>query len=103
MRTSGKSTSDDAEAMNRLASALADQRKAAEILSILSELLSPAERLGISRRWRLLELLASGLPQREIAAQLHLSLGTVSRGSRELQQPGSALKSLMDRTQKPDA
>ena len=88
--------------MGRLATALAKQALPAEILRILTELLSPAELLGISRRWRLLEFLASGLPQREIAALLHLSLGTVSRGSRELQQPGSALKSLMGRTQKPD-
>jgi len=102
MRTSGKSTSEDAEAMDRLASALAAQHQAGEILRILAELLSPAERLGIARRWRLLELLANGKSHREIAARLRLSLGTVSRGSRELQQPGSALKSLMDRAQKSD-
>lgn len=99
MRTSTKPTQQDGLAMQRLTSCLAASTSAAEISAILTELLSPSEYLGISRRWQLLELLYQGLSQREIAAQLHLSLGTVNRGSRELKHPQSALKKLIEQAQ----
>ena len=95
MRTTTKPNAAENHALERLTHALAETDQASVIRQILAELLSPAELQGISRRWLLLEMLQAGKSQREIAAQLHLSLATVSRGSRELKQADSALKRLM--------
>lgn len=47
-------------------------------------LLSPTELTKIVNRWRVFPLLNEGLPQRHIAGQLQVSLGTVSRVNRIL-------------------
>jgi Trp operon repressor len=35
-------------------------------------------------RWQIVKQLACGTPQREIAKNLHVSIATITRGSREL-------------------
>lgn len=56
------------------------------VSSFLDALLTPSERARIALRWRLVCLLAAGLPQRVIADELGISLCKITRGSRELKQ-----------------
>ncbi|WP_257310251.1 trp operon repressor [Geothrix fuzhouensis] len=63
----------------------------------LRELLTPSEIHGISSRWELVKRLDAGQSQRAIATELGLSLCKITRGSRELKKPGSALRAMLDR------
>lgn len=50
----------------------------------LLDILTPAEYQEISIRWQIVKRLSKGMPQREIARKLGVSVATVSRGAREL-------------------
>jgi TrpR family trp operon transcriptional repressor len=50
----------------------------------LKNLLTPGELEEISKRLQIVKLLKKGIPQREIAKKLDVSIGTITRGSREL-------------------
>ncbi|NTW85734.1 MAG: transcriptional regulator [Holophagaceae bacterium] len=62
----------------------------------LREILTPSEVQGISSRWELVKRLDGGQSQRAIAAELGLSLCKITRGSRELKKPRSALRTMLD-------
>ena len=62
----------------------------------LREILTPSEVQGISSRWELVKRLDRGQSQRAIAAELGLSLCKITRGSRELKKPHSALRTMLD-------
>jgi len=62
----------------------------------LRELLTPSEVEGISSRWELVKRLSAGQSQRGIAAELGLSLCKITRGSRELKKPDSALRAMLE-------
>lgn len=72
------------QALNELATVLADTRESAAMRDLLEALLTPRERSRLARRWRLVCLLVSGVHQRSIARQLGISLCNITRGSREL-------------------
>jgi TrpR family trp operon transcriptional repressor len=63
----------------------------------LRELLTPSEIEGISFRWELVKRLDRGQSQRAIAAELGLSLCKITRGSRVLKQPDSAVRAVLGR------
>jgi len=67
-----------------MAAVLAGLKNEASRRAFLDALLTPSERARIALRWRLVCLLASGLPQREIAGRLGISLCKITRGSKEL-------------------
>lgn len=50
----------------------------------LFDILSPTEYKELAMRWQIVKLLKKGLTHREIADELHVSVATVTRGSREL-------------------
>lgn len=52
--------------------------------AFLRNILTPGELEEISKRLQIVKLLLKGAPQREVAKKLGVSMGTVSRGSREL-------------------
>ncbi len=56
-----------------------------EARQLLEDLLTPQELDHFTERWQLVQMLASGMPQREIAKRLGVSIATVTRGSRMLQ------------------
>jgi TrpR family transcriptional regulator, trp operon repressor len=67
--------------------------------AFLSALLTPAEAHDLSARWELVKRLDQGETQRKIAKELGLSLCKITRGSRELKNPDSALQIFLKRPQ----
>jgi TrpR family transcriptional regulator, trp operon repressor len=65
------------------------------MMAFLEEILSPAERSSVTMRWKLLRMLHLGVPQREIAGKLHLSLCKITRGSKILKNPKSVSRALL--------
>lgn len=55
-----------------------------EAYSFLTEILSESELAVLSKRWRILKMLKSGITQREISKELNVSLCKVTRGSKIL-------------------
>jgi TrpR family trp operon transcriptional repressor len=68
----------------------------ARMKRFLDEVMTEAERRDLGLRWRLMRMLASGMPQREVAAQLGISLCKITRGSRILKRRGSVCRMLME-------
>ena len=67
-----------------VAAVLADLNRKKDVRIFMDALLTPSERARIGLRWRLVCLLAAGVPQRVIAKRLGISLCKITRGSREL-------------------
>jgi TrpR family trp operon transcriptional repressor len=61
----------------------------------LGEILTEAERHDLALRWNLMEMLESGMSQREVAAKLGISLCKITRGSRVLKKRGSVCRNLI--------
>ncbi len=62
-----------------------------EITNFLFEILTDAELITLSKRWRIINLLKQGLTQREIANELKVSLCKVTRGSKILKNKKSII------------
>ncbi len=69
----------------------------AAIGKLLRVLLTPAELEDLASRWEILKRLHRGQTQRQIAAELHLGLCKITRGSRELKKEGSLVKEILSR------
>ncbi len=52
--------------------------------AFLQNILTPSELDEISTRLQIVKLLKKGIPQRNVAKKLNVSIGTVGRGAREL-------------------
>ena len=78
--------------LNELARFFAKTGESSVIRDFLRCLLTPAEMADIAARWALVKALKQKIPQREIAKDLGVSLCKITRGSRELQKPGSAFQ-----------
>ena len=52
-----------------------------EAEKLLVDMLTPQELDSLAERWQLVQELDSGLPQREIAKKLKLSISKITRGS----------------------
>lgn len=76
----------DAQALATLAKVLSVIGTPDEVHLFLKELLTPSEIRDITLRWKLLELLADGVPQRKIAEELQISLCKITRGSKIMKQ-----------------
>jgi len=72
------------ESLTRLAKAMSSLGDAGSLEAFLAELLTPTELHDLSLRWELLELLAQGASQRQIAAKLGVSLCKITRGAKIL-------------------
>ena len=79
----------DGHAFEAVAEVLVSITSAEEMRVFLKELLTPGEIRDITLRWRLLELLAEGVPQRRIAEELKISLCKITRGSKIMKQKGA--------------
>lgn len=70
--------------LNELADLIVSLKKKKLALAFLKNILTPSELEEISTRLQIVKLLKKGVSQREVAKTLNVSIGTVSRGSREL-------------------
>ena len=55
-----------------------------EMNTFLQGVLTNAERKGIARRIRIVEMLKSGVSQRKIAKEIGVGIATVTRGAKEI-------------------
>ena len=51
----------------------------------LNDILTPREYHEIEKRWQIIKQLDAGTTQHKVASDLHIGVGTVTRGSREMQ------------------
>jgi len=64
---------------------------------LFKEIFTPAEIQDVALRWRLMEMLHKGVPQRKIASDLGISLCKITRGSKILKNKNSATLKLIER------
>lgn len=67
-----------------LVAALVELTEPAAISALLEDLLTPGEIEAVGERWQIVKRLRAGATQREVAAELGVSVTTVSRGARQL-------------------
>lgn len=63
--------------------------------AFLHNILTPGELDEISKRLQIVKLLLKNVPQREVAKTLGVSIGTVSRGSREIKYGENGFRKLL--------
>lgn len=70
-----------------------------EIMScFFNEIFTETERKDLSLRWQLMKMLNEGIPQREIASKLKISLCKITRGVKVLKGNNSVSRRLLDKT-----
>ncbi len=82
----------EGDRVKALARLLASARNTREIASLLGEILTPQELTAVSERLQIIKMLLKGSTQREVRDQLNVSIATVSRGARLLQEGGDSLR-----------
>jgi len=79
-----------------LASILTSISDTEQMGRLLQDFLTPQELEDLILRWEIIKLLNTGMPQREIAQQLGVAIGTVSRGARELKYGHNGFVQILD-------
>ena len=74
--------------MKDLVDLLLKQKSREEMQDFLKAILTPKEQDELSKRIKIVKLLKTGVPQREIAYRLGVGIATVTRGAKELESPG---------------
>jgi len=82
----------DIQAVADLFAGVSDRQ---EMRRLIDEIFTSAERHDLALRWRLVQQLHAGMPQRRIAAELGISLCKITRGSRILKQPKGVIRGLL--------
>lgn len=67
-----------------------------EMQRLFEELFTMKEKYDFALRWRLMKDISSGVPQREIAQNLGISLCKITRGSKILKKEDSLMKKLIE-------
>ncbi|MBD3180563.1 MAG: transcriptional regulator [Candidatus Latescibacteria bacterium] len=78
-----------------LAEAFCFINKPSVMSKFFSEIFTPAEIDDFVLRWRLMKMLRQGIPQREIASELGISLCKITRGSKILKTKNSVTERIM--------
>lgn len=81
--------------LSELIGIFSEETDKAVMRKMLEELLTPAEREDIAKRWYLLKELYKGTPQRKIAQDMEISLCKITRGSRILKQDDSVFRKIL--------
>jgi TrpR family trp operon transcriptional repressor len=63
---------------------LSAAKNESSLRALLADLLTPSELHELVARWQIVKRIASGMPQRDIAAELHVSIATIIRGAKAL-------------------
>lgn len=82
--------------IQEMARTLAAVDDPALVEAFLYNLFTPSEADEIAKRWALVKDLAKGVPQRDIAKSLGLSLCKITRGSRELKKENSGFRRMLE-------
>jgi TrpR family trp operon transcriptional repressor len=85
------------ENLDEISTLLVETHDKSLITDFFKGLFTPAECADIAARWALLKALNKGMPQRAIAKELGLSLCKITRGSKELRKPDSALAKMLEK------
>ncbi|GEM_PF-147018 len=93
MNTDAQLISDNIAEMSRALSG----SDPALVEQFLYSLFTPSEADEMAKRWALVKRIAEGIPQRDIAKELGLSLCKITRGSRELKKEDSSFKRMLER------
>lgn len=81
--------------ISELAKVVASVQNQKLALEFLQNILTPKELDEISKRLQIVKMLNKGVSQRMIAKKLGVSIGTISRGSRELQYGAPGFKTVL--------
>jgi len=87
-------------ARSSLAEAFLAMQTADECRSLLKDLTTPAELEALVDRWRVVRLLDQGLPYREIHDQTGVSVTTIGRVARFLEQGNGGYQLALERLKK---
>lgn len=68
-----------------------------EMKTLFNEIFTPTEIQDVALRWRLMTLLHRGVPQRQIASDLGISLCKITRGAKIIKNRRSATRRLLDK------
>ena len=67
---------------------------------LLHDILTPQELEDIAERWQLIQALASGMTQRDVAKKCGVSISKITRGSHELQHGTGGFKHFLEKMKK---
>lgn len=82
--------------IKELSEILAGLKNSEEIEMFLDELLTESERKDLSLRWKLMDRLHDGVPQRKISSELGISLCKITRGSKILKDNQSISRKILE-------
>lgn len=71
-----------------------------EAQMLLTDLFTPQELEDLADRWQLIQLLASGMPQRDIARKMNISISKITRGSTALKHGEGGFEMFLRRKRK---
>ena len=86
--------------IGEIAAIFARSRDEDLVADFLRQLLTDDELKAVALRWRLVRMLREGVPQREIARRLGVSLCKITRGSRELKRRDGAFRRVLEAEEK---
>ncbi|HEV8695689.1 MAG TPA: YerC/YecD family TrpR-related protein [Lysobacter sp.] len=85
------------DAIDNLAGALSRLNTPAQVRAFLEDLCTPAELEAMSDRWKVVPLLAEGVPYREIHDQTSVSVTTIGRVARTLERGAGGYSAALKR------
>lgn len=83
--------------LQELAQVFASVEDATDMEQLMNELFTENELSALHLRWELMKMLKEGKTQRQIAADLHVSLCKVTRGNKILKDENSMSGKLLER------
>ncbi len=86
--------------LEEMCSVLCQIQEVDHMKSFLEEILTPAERKDLALRWQLMQMLEDGIRQRQIAAELGISLCKITRGAKILKKTQSISKRYLEARRK---
>jgi TrpR-related protein YerC/YecD len=88
---------DASASFKALARALAGLQKPEEVAAFLQDLCTPAELEAMADRWRVVPLILQGVPYREIHDRTLVSVTTIGRVARTLEQGAGGYAAALER------
>jgi TrpR family trp operon transcriptional repressor len=84
--------------INKVIKIFSEVHDPAVMRKLFNEIFTPAEIQDVALRWRLMEMLDKGIPQRKIASDLGISLCKITRGSKILKKRNSLSKKILSQS-----